>query len=193
MRRFGAFLCCLTVQCSTQAAEAFLSERNTEAPFCYLQGGTRDWPFLEQALPDGSRISFVAKRDDKVMAQGERLVFSGLTIRLNPQENLEIISQPDMPPVEFTLEVSLHLPDGQVESQHLSVRPAPARRPISYLADFGDDLIRIFMDTRDGHWRPITKSGFDQYFRRCQAHGVDRLILWQSPFPSGQPHAKSLA
>jgi hypothetical protein len=183
IRLLGALLGSLAVQCSIQATESFLSERNTEAPFCYLQGGTRDWPFLEQELPGHSRISFVAKRDGKVVARGNQLSFSGLEVLLNPREKLEIISQSDMPPVEFTLEVLLHLPDGQVESQHLSVRPAPPRRPISYLADFGDDLIRIFMDTRDGHWRPITKSGFDQYFRRCQAHGVLRLILWQSPFP----------
>ncbi len=183
IQTLGTFLCCLAIQCSTQAAESFLSDRNTEAPFCYLQGGTRDWPFLEQELPSGWRISFAAKLDGKIVAQGERLDFSGLTILLNRQEKLEITSQPNMSPVEFTLEVSLHLPDGQVESQHLSVRPAPPQRPISYLADFGDDLIRIFMNSRDGHWRPITKSGFDQYFRRCQAHGVQRLILWQSPFP----------
>ncbi len=88
-----------------------------------------------------------------------------------------------MPSVGFSLEVSLHLPDGQVQTQLLSIRPAPPRRPISYLADFGDDLIHISMDTRHGHWKPLTKSGFDLYFRRCQAHGVHRLILWQSPFP----------
>jgi len=183
IRPLGAFLCSVAVQCSTQAAESFLSERNTEVPFCYLQGGTRDWPFIEQKLPGDSHISFVAKRNGKVMARGNRLSFSGLDILLNSREKLEIISQPDMPPVEFTLEVSLHLPNGQVESQHLSVRPAPPQRPISYLADLGDDMIRIFMDTRDGHWRPITKSGFDQYFRRYQAHGVHRLIIWQCPFP----------
>ena len=183
MGPLGAFLCWLAVPCATQAAESFLSVCNSEAPFCYLQGGTRDWPFLERELPSGSLVSFVAKRDGKTLAQGKRLRFSGLMIGLNPQEKLEIVSQPAMPPVEFTLGVSLQLPDGQVESQTLSVRSAPPRRPISYLADFGDDLIRIFMDTHDGHWRPIAKSGFDQYFRRCQAHGVHRLILWQSPFP----------
>ena len=94
-----------------------------------------------------------------------------------------MISQAEIPTSEFTLEVSLSLPGGQTEIQQLRASASPPRRPISYLADFGDDLIRIFMDSRDGHWRPITKSGFDEYFRRCQAHGVQRLILWQSPFP----------
>ena len=54
---------------------------------------------------------------------------------------------------------------------------------MSYLADFGDDLIRIFNNTGDGSWLPVTKDAFDQYFRRCQLHGVDRLILWLSPMP----------
>src|SRR3990170_3204012 len=51
-------------------------------------------------------------------------------------------------------------------------------RPISYYADFGDDLIRTFMDRATGQFRPIEKSGFDRYFRRLQAHGVRRLIVW---------------
>jgi hypothetical protein len=29
----------------------------------------------------------------------------------------------------------------------------------------------------------VTKDAFDQYFRRCQLQGIDRLILWLSPMP----------
>ncbi|MEQ1852505.1 MAG: hypothetical protein ABMA01_13055, partial [Chthoniobacteraceae bacterium] len=73
--------------------------------------------------------------------------------------------------------------NGAVETQRLSVRAAPPPRPISYIADFGDDLIDLFMDRKTGRWRPLEKGAFDQYFRRLQAHGVGRLIVWQSPFP----------
>jgi len=183
MKLLLTFICCLALQVSAHAANVFLSHRNTEVPFCYLQGDKRNWPFLEEKLPVGSRISFVASQGDEVLAEGEQLDFSGLNIRFNQQQKLEIVSQPDQPAVEFSLEVSLHLPDGQVETQKLVIRPAPPQRPISYLADFGDDLIRIFWDPQKGHWRPTTKCSFDQYFRRCQAHGVQRLILWQTPFP----------
>ena len=61
--------------------------------------------------------------------------------------------------------------------------PPAAPHPISYYADFGDDLISMFMDRDTGRWRPIEKSGFDAFFCRVQAHRLTRLIVWQSPFP----------
>ncbi|MEO2048703.1 MAG: hypothetical protein ABGX16_19275 [Pirellulales bacterium] len=173
---------------ATHAATPYMASHNTQVPFCYVHGGARSWPFISGTLPKGSRVDFAAKRDEKYIASGQivsgqSLSFSGITVRLTPVDHLEIISLASEPAISFLLEVTLTLPDGNTETQQLAVRPAPPDRPISYLADFGDDIIRIFMDLRDGHWRPIEKSAFDQYFRRCQAHGVSRLILWQSPFP----------
>lgn len=178
------FFCLLVNGAATAWAEPdFLSERNMEAPFCYLQAGTRSWPFIKGQLPEGTEVSFVARRDGNVVSQGNELSFSGLTVTLTDAQKLEITSQPNSPALDFALEVTLTLSNGQVESQQLSVRPAPPNRPISYLADLGDDFIRIFMDPHNGHWKPVTRSAFDQYFRRCQAHGITRLIIWQRPCP----------
>lgn len=87
--------------------------------------------------------------------------------------------------------------------------PQPAR-PISYYADFGDDLINIFGAGNGGgtdifhHELRLTddparkrlapnrapdgrllfsRAGFDDYFRRLQCQGVKRLIVWLSPYP----------
>ena len=46
------------------------------------------------------------------------------------------------------------------------------------VTDFGDDLIRIFMNSASGKLSPVTKNGFDQHFRRLQAHGTRRLIVF---------------
>ncbi len=167
----------------TQAATSLLSPRNTEAPFCYVHGNSRSWPFLVGEIPADSQIVFTAKQEGKTLATGESLSFAGFTVSLTKAKQLKIVSLASEPAISFSLMVTLTSPDGSSETQQLNVRPAPPSRPISYLADFGDDLLRIFVDSRDGHWRPITKDSFDQYFRRCQAHGVSRLILWQTPFP----------
>ena len=171
------------MQVSANAADAFLSERNREVPFSYLTGGTRSWPFLEDRLPANTRVSFVAIQDEKILAEGEQVRFSGLIIRLNAEQKLEVVSEKDQPPQDFTLDITLHLPDGAVETQNIWIRPAPPSRPISYIADFGDDLIKILATSRDAHWQTATKFSFDQYFRRCQAHGVDRQIVWLTGFP----------
>ncbi len=181
--RACSVLLCLALTTGARAESTYLSVRNSEAPFCYLAGGERSWPFLERELPPGARFRFVARRDGETLAAGAELAFSGLSVGVGSDQKLSIAAEASRSVSSFTLEVSLTLPDGGVERQELSVRAAPPVRPISYVADFGDDLIRIFMDSRDGRWRPITKSGFDQYFRRCQAHGVTRLIVWLSPFP----------
>ena len=77
MKPIFVFAFCLTLQVSAFAENRCLSDRNTEVPFCYLVDGVRSWPFLEQSLPDGSSISFAAKNDDKLLAEGEQLEFSG--------------------------------------------------------------------------------------------------------------------
>jgi len=165
------------------AAEPYLASRNTEAPFPYAKGDTRTWPILARPLPAGSGVTFIAKVDDTTLTEGNTIALPGFQLDLAEDGQLRIVSEPDAPEHLFQLEITLSLPDGVTETQTLSILPAPPTRPLSYLADFGDDLIRIFNNTGDGSWLPVTKDAFDQYFRRCQLHGVDRLILWLSPMP----------
>jgi hypothetical protein len=161
---------------------ALLLPSNLQAPFCYEHGGTRRWPAAVMPLPATIEVSLVASHEGKELARGTRLEFSGLTVSLSRDGWLEIQSRRDAAPATFELEVKV-IGDGIAETQRLSVRAAPPPRSISYIADFGDDLVDLFMDSTTGRWRPLEKGSFDQYFRRLQAHGVGRLIVWQSPFP----------
>ncbi len=157
-----------------------------EAPFCYEQAGLRSWPIFSRPLKQGDAVTLTARRKGEVLASGKTLKFSGLAVSISDSSKLTIdarIVTPKNPPPQFELEVALHRPGHPVQSQRLEVRPAPPPRPISYLADLVDDLVNIFWDAQAGRFREIEKSGFDQYFRRLQAHGVNRLIVWQSPFP----------
>ncbi|MEQ1858501.1 MAG: hypothetical protein ABMA13_01045 [Chthoniobacteraceae bacterium] len=167
---------------ATQMLAALLPPENVQAPFCYVAGGTRSWPILTTPLPENVTCSLAAARDGKELARGARLEFSSLTVSVSRDGWLEIRSLANAAPLVFDLEIKL-AGNGTTETQRLSVRAAPPPRPISYIADFGDDLIDLFMNRTTGRWRPIEKAAFDQYFRRLQAHGVGRLIVWQSPFP----------
>ncbi|MDZ4288936.1 MAG: hypothetical protein U0984_13300 [Prosthecobacter sp.] len=155
---------------------------NLSAPFCYDHGGVRRWPVLNSPLAENRLGTLRALREERELARGERLEFSGLVVSLGRDGWLEIQSRADAAPLAFDLEINLE-GNGGSETQRLAVRNAPPPRPISYIADFGDDLIDLFMDRKTGRWRPLEKGAFDQYFRKLQAHGVGRLIVWQSPFP----------
>jgi hypothetical protein len=163
-------------------ATPLLLPTNQQAPFCYEHGGTRRWPITSAALPAAVGASLTASREGRELARGTRLEFSGVVVSLSREGGMAIESRADAAPAAFELEIKL-AGDGVAETQRLSVRAAPPPRPISYIADFGDDLIDLFMDQKTGIWRPLDKGSFDQYFRRLQAHGVRRLIMWQSPFP----------
>ncbi|HEY9487200.1 MAG TPA: hypothetical protein VIQ51_02645, partial [Chryseosolibacter sp.] len=170
-----------------QAHSFYLAPRNTETPFPYLLQGKRSWPILHQALPDGFQVNFTAKADGKILATGAVLNLDALTISIDGNQKLTIIAKAQKTPLAFSLDLQLSLPNGTTEKQTLAVVPAPPKRPLSYLADFGDDLIAIFRTShnsaeRNG-WSPVTKDAFDQYFRRCQLQGIDRLIMWMSPMP----------
>lgn len=173
---------------SPPASCFYLAPRNTEAPFPYLQGGARSWPIFSQSLPIDAQIHFTAKADGKVLATGSVLSLPGITVSIDSNQKLLITSKAQESPLAFYLNIDLTLPDGNREQQSLSIVPAPPVRPLSYLADFGDDLIAIFNNSfdnpeGDGSWRAVRKDAFDQYFRRCQLQGIDRLILWMSPMP----------
>ncbi|MES2789717.1 MAG: hypothetical protein V4719_08855 [Planctomycetota bacterium] len=164
------------------AAETVLSPHLGGVPFPYLVGGVREWPILERAWPSGTRSELTAREGDKVLGTGETLDIRGVSIAVTPQGRLRITAQKAAALGTFQLIVTLHKPGEPDESQTLEIRPAPPDRPISYYADFVDDLIRMFANST-GQLRPITKTAFDQYFRRLQAHGTKRLIVWLSPFP----------
>jgi len=158
-----------------------LSERNTEAPFCYQAGQQRSWP-IGIGLPatdDQIRMHIAGESP-----QSARPVVRAddLHISLDRRGWLVVESSSKDSKTSLTLQISLDRPDADAVTQELEIRPAPPVRPITYLADFGDDIIRIF-GSGGNRYRPIQQEGFDQYFRRMQAHGVTRLIVWLSPFP----------
>lgn len=161
---------------------AMLHERNLEAPFCYRPGGERSWSIAGPGFTAGQRITLTARREQSVLTAGEQLQVDGLTVRVAPDGRLHVESGSATDAVEFTLSIAATAADGTTETQSLTVRPAPPDRPLSYIADFGDDIIVIFGQSGN-RYRPIEKAGFDQYFRRLQAQGITRLIVWLSPFP----------
>ena len=177
----GAWLGCLCAQ--EAGGRTVLSARNLEAPFCYLPGAQRSWPVTEVPIPERTEIVLAAKRGETVLAEGGRLSFEGLTVWLNRQGKLSVSAVAGTQPVVCELSITLRPRDGRDESQTLALQPAPPARPISYYADFGDDLLRIFMDLKTWIFAPVTKSGFDQYFRRLQAQGIPRLVIWLKPLP----------
>ncbi|NUQ63225.1 MAG: hypothetical protein HUU20_12165 [Pirellulales bacterium] len=182
MRELPVFvvLCFASVPARAMA-EPLLSPRNLEAPFPYVAGGSREWPILERAVPGGTSIKVVT-RDGDALLDGEQLASRGLIVAVTADGRLRVAAKAGAN-ARLRVEVVVSPRNGVAERQTLEVRPAPPDRPISYYADFGDDLIRIFMNSTSGQFSPVTKAGFDQYFRRLQAHGTRRLIVWLSPFP----------
>lgn len=168
---------------SKPVQSTWLSARNLEAPFPYVLGGERDWSVFTGDLPAGTRIELTARHAETVLGSGPQVQSHGATISVTPSGRLRVVANQDAALGAIRLELAIQLPAGEVEKQSLELRPAPPDRPISYYADFGDDLIRIFMNSSTGRFEPVTKPGFDQYFRRLQAHGTRRLIVWLSPFP----------
>lgn len=172
----------------TQARTFYLASRNEETPFPYLLEGTRNWPILRNMVPDGSKFYFTARVNDKVVSKGEVINVEAISITVDNNNRLVITAQKQKSPLSLSLDIQLTFPGGTSEQQTLSLLPAPPPRPLSLNADFGDDLISIFNtplgspDDNNG-WAHITKDAFDQYFRRCQLQGIDRLIMWMSPMP----------
>ena len=159
-----------------------LSDRNTEAPFCYLPGARRTWPISQGQRSPADRFQLAVRQADQVVAQGAEVNVRGLTISISPRGRLVVDSANRTDDVSLQLDVQHESSGGQKKRQTLDIRSAPPSRPLTYLADFGDDIIRIF-GYGTNQYRAIEKNGFDQYFRRLQAHGITRLIVWQSPFP----------
>ncbi len=166
----------------SEDTQPHFSPRMVEAPYCYVVGDERSWPILREKMSSSQNISLIARQGDRKLSEGTSLRFKGFIVTVDKTGTLTIVA-PDDATSEFRLEVVLHEGDAVQESRVLSMRPAPPHRPISYVADLVDDLIRIFWKADSQEFLPLEQDGFDQYFRRLQMHGVKRLIVWQSPFP----------
>jgi len=160
---------CVSVAKSAQAAA--LWPRNTETPFAYLPGNERSWQLTDHPLNVDETLTYTNEMPE------------GIDVLLSPSGKLTVRATQEIRH-KLELEIVLREANGTRERQTLRLCPAPPKRPISYLSDQVDDLIQIFRDSSTGRWRPVTRDAFDQYFRRLQCHGVHRLIVWPSAFPT---------
>ena len=164
------------------AEQARLSPRNTEVPFAYRAGGQRTWPITLGRPDPGQSLRVAIKRGETFLPPGTRVTEGGLTVAVTDTARMTVSARPG---TTLKLQIQLSLAgNGQVTRQLITLQPAPPDRPISYISDLVDDLIRLFWDSRGRAWRPMTRDAFDQYFRRLQCQGVRRLIVWPGPFPT---------
>jgi len=183
MCTFTSLLLLISVSAvDAEESSRIFSPRNLEAPFCYVAGSSRTWPIFSGEPEPQDQLTLTARRDDRVLAEGQELRFSGLHITVSRAGILRVQS-PAEATIAFELELAVYREGKLMDQQTLAVRRAPPNHPISYIADLVDDLIRIFWDNKARRFLPVKKDGFDQYFRRLQAQGVTRLVVWQSPFP----------
>lgn len=126
------------------AAEAPLTVRNLDAPFCYATGGERSWRIAPQPLPSSLQVRLAIFREGQLLQEsaGPEVRFEDLRLSIDRQGVLRVVSQTARRP--FDLEVRLLRGTQLIQIQTLRIRPAPPTRPITYYADFGDDLINIF-------------------------------------------------
>ena len=165
------------------AVEGFrLAGRNTETPFAYVAAGARSWPITLGAFDQTASLELQLRRGDEILQRGQQIDVGNVHVMLTDQLRLRVVAGP-----EEKAAFSLHLVcqiDGRMDVQVLRFQPAPRERRVSYISDLVDDLIRIAWDSSSRRWRPLERDGFDQYFRRLQCHGITRLIVWPSPFPT---------
>jgi len=167
---------------SKQPSPHVLAARNGEVPFSYLAGKTRRWPILTRKLAPGQSLTLTGRRGATILGRGPALLIDGLKVTIDNDGFLRVVA-PEQATSEFKVDLVVSRAGTTEQQQQISLRPAPPDRPISYVADLVDDLIRIYWDGSSRRFRPLTKDGFDQYFRRLQAQGITRLIVWQSAFP----------
>jgi len=154
-----------------------LNARNTEVPFAFEPGSKRSWPISSGRRSSQDQVLFaIADKATHVVDHQD------LTISLSTDGKLIVDSANSDSRAELQLQLQHANASGEMTKQTIVIRPAPPLRPLTYLADFGDDIIRIY-GSPGNQYQPITKDGFDQYFRRLQCQGISRLIVWQSPFP----------
>lgn len=174
---------CLSIAAVAHAGPAELDSHNTKAPFCFQAEGRRSWRILTGPLADGQRVELELRRGEERLASGPQIDAHGVTITVSPVGRLQVEAKPEATASRYQLRVTVLTNDQPSSEQVLSLRAAPPPRPIGYLADLVDDLIHTYYDAPSRSFRPISRGAFDQYFRRLQAHGTHRLIVWHSPFP----------
>lgn len=173
-----------------QADAPMLSRTNPDVPFCYLSGKQRSWPVRQTGFPEDVCVTLTARQGERRLAQGRRLAWPGFKVSLERDGFLTVQSSEEDEARALELDIVVDRPGGK-EVQTIVLQPAPPSRPISYYADFGDDIIRMFWNSKTGLFDPIAKSGFDQYFRRLQAHGISRLVVWLGPFSASWFHVEA--
>ncbi|MFL2870823.1 MAG: hypothetical protein ACJZ8O_08735 [Pirellulaceae bacterium] len=168
-------VCLMLLSFPSPARASILSPGNTPVPFSYVPGGVRQWNICTENIPDDISIHV------KVLHDGKQ-IDTALTISISRSGEF-ILKAPGN--CDEILEFLIELHDGEriVESQTLQLQPAPPHRPISYVSDLVDDLIRMNFNRSTGQFNEVSKPVFDSYFRRLQAQGVTRIIVWQSVFP----------
>ncbi|MCP3695735.1 MAG: hypothetical protein GY917_26285, partial [Planctomycetaceae bacterium] len=153
---------------SKQPSPHVLAARNGEVPFSYLAGKTRRWPILTRKLAPGQSLTLTGRRGATILGRGPALLIDGLKVTIDNDGFLRVVA-PEQATSEFKVDLVVSRAGTTEQQQQISLRPAPPDRPISYVADLVDDLIRIYWDGSSRRFRPLTKDGFDQYFRRLQA------------------------
>jgi hypothetical protein len=158
-----------------------LASTNLEVPFYYSANGTTRWPIVSHPAADPLQVG------DEVWGRVDqdspaKFPFSNRGMQFEFSDGALMVQSAGLSTsVSLTIEVRR---EGRVlQTQILQLHPAPPTRSVSYMSDQVDDLIRVFWDGSNRRFRPLAKHNFDAYFRRIQAHGVRRLVVWQSPFP----------
>jgi hypothetical protein len=166
---------------SLHGSQEFLS-RIEEVPFCFLPNATRSWQILRHPLAETDEVHLTVANGGQVLASGPEIDFSSLHVEVTPAGKLQIRAEDCTEATSFKLAVKIQRRGALELLQSLDIRQAPPSRPISYIADLCDDLIHTFVIPTNGSFRKLDRDGFDQYFRRLQAQGITRLIVWAGPF-----------
>jgi hypothetical protein len=159
-----------------------LALTNPEVPFCYQDGGSNQWPIMgsRKAL-ENSNDRILVRLGDQETRHSLPVQYGGLRIDIRDGQ-LIVAAEPNTR-LAMAVHLEVHRGTTVLQRQSIRLQPAPPNCRISYLSDLVDDLIRVFWDGSKREFRPLAKHHFDAYFRRLQCHGIQRLIVWQSPFP----------
>lgn len=168
---------------SSSSQTPFLFPSNSTVPFTYSPGNTRSWPVFSQPLGTAD-YSLTLHHAAELLGSGTEVDADGVVVSITDDGQLQVaVSDPQESRV-FEATLALTHPIAFAHSQTVELRPAPPHRSeITYVSDWVDDLLRIFYDRRKHRFTEITPDGFHQHFRRLQNHGIDRLVVWQGPFP----------
>lgn len=158
-----------------------LPPTNETAPFCYTPGGTAEWSIIGGQPMRATDQLLAGSATEQPLLAALPLKLPQLTIDI--REGRLIVQAKGEAQSSHRIAVAVQRDGKTVQQQTWLLYPRPPSQPISYISDLIDDLIRIFYDRQARAFREVAKHDFDAYFRRLQAHGVQRMVVWQSPFP----------